>query len=147
MVTTVDFHRMSSADFLAVASILRHRSETRSEAKFPYLALWESINSIIHDFGYVDVELHAQFPGAPPLQKENETFDDAGDISKGYSMAPLIALAYEEESLEEGKSPSMLCFRFEDKHIYSSIFLKIFVAALEDDEDMDATDRLHSSMN
>ena len=55
-------------------------------------------------------------------------------------MAPIRAIAYEEDAAQEGQPPLMLCFRFEEKHLYSSNFLRNFVVSLEDDEDMEATD-------
>ena len=141
MISSADFHRMSSADVLDLAYICRHRAETKLEVKFHHLALWEIINAVVHDFGYVDAELHSEFPAAPPLPEADESFEGIGDISKSYSMEPIRALAYEEDQPEEGKSPQLLCFRFEEKHLYPSGFLQNFVTLLEDDEDMDAADK------
>ena len=140
-ITTADLHRMRSADVLDLTSIVHHISETKLEVKCHYLSLRVFINSIVHDFGYVDVELYSQFSGAPHLPNENVTFEGVGDISKGYSMTPIRALAYEEDQPEEGKSTLLLCFRLEEKHLYSSNFLRNIVATLEDDDKMDAADR------
>ena len=53
-------------------------------------------------------------------------------------MAPIRAIAYEEEPMEDGGLPLMLCFTVEEKHLYPTSFLRNFVATLEEDEDMDA---------
>ena len=141
MISSADFHRMSSADVLDLAYICRHRAETNLEVKFHHLALREFINAVIHDFGYGDAELHSEFPTAPPLPETDESFEGIGDISRGYTLEPIRALAYGKDQPEEGKSPQLLCFRLEEKHLYPSGFLQIFVTFLEDDEDMDAADK------
>ena len=56
-------------------------------------------------------------------------------------MEPIRALAYEEDQPEEGKSPQLLCFRLEEKHLYLSEFLENFISTLEDDDVMDAADK------
>ena len=56
-------------------------------------------------------------------------------------MAPIRAIAFEEDPLDEGQPPLMPCFRFEEKHLYSSNFLRNFVASLEDDNEIDSADR------
>ena len=132
---------MSSTDVLDLAYICRHRAETKLEVKFHHLALRDFINGVVHDFGYVDAELHSAFRVAPSLPDADESFDGIPDISKGYSLEPIRAIAYEEESPEEGKSPKQLCFRLEDKHFYPSNFLQNFVIMLEEDEDMNTADR------
>ena len=129
-ITTADLDRMSSADLLDLAYILRHRSETKLEVKFHHLSLREFINSIVHDFGWVDVELHPLFQVALPLPEADVTFEGVGDISKGYSMEPIRALAYEEDQPEKAKSPELLCFRLEEKHVYPTNLLCNFVALL-----------------
>ena len=101
-ITTADFHRMNSVDLLNLASIIRHRAETTSAVKFNYLSLREFINSIIHDFGYVDAELHFEFREAPPLPNPDVSFDGIGHTSKGYSMSSIRAIAYEEDAVDEG---------------------------------------------
>ena len=62
IITTADIHRMSSADLLDLASMVKHRSETKSEVRFHYLSHREFINAIVHDFGYADAKLHAKLP-------------------------------------------------------------------------------------
>ena len=117
-ITSADFHRMNPAEILDLAYICRHRSETKLEVKYHHLALREFISSIIHDFGYEDADLHSEFINtAPPLQEPNTYLDGVGDISRGYSTAPVRAMIFEEEP-EEGRSPSLLCFRLEEKHLY-----------------------------
>ena len=56
-------------------------------------------------------------------------------------MALIRAITYEEDPIEYGQPLLMLCFRYEEKHLYPSTFLRNFVASLEDDEEMDATNK------
>ena len=132
---------MNSADLLDLARISHHRAKTKLEMKFHYLALRDIINAIVHDFGYEDAELHSQFKFAPPLQEPNTSFEGIGDLSKSYSLEPIRALAYEEDQPEEDKSPQLLCFRLEEKHLYSFKFLQNFVITFKEDEDMEAADK------
>ena len=43
-----------------------------------------------------------------------------------------------EGEAEEGSSPTMLCFRLEEKHLYPTDLLRNFTQTIEDDEHMDA---------
>ena len=89
----------------------------------------------------VDAELHAEFPRAPPLPNSDASFRGVDDTRKGYSIAPIRAIAYENEPIHNGGPPLKLCFRFEEKHLYSSSFLRNYVDTLEDDEEMEAANR------
>ena len=132
---------MSLEDQLDLADIVNNRSETKSDVKFHYLSRCTYTNTIIHDFRYADVELHAEFPKAPPLPNPDASFGGVGDTTKGYSMAPIRAIAYEEEPMHAGGPPMMMFFRFEEKHLYSTSFLRNFVGTLEDDREIVAADR------
>ena len=127
---------MNSADLLTLAYICRHRAETRLEIKHHYLPLRDIINAIIHDFGFEDAVLYSEFNDAPPPQEPNTSLEGMGDISRGYSTAPIRAMLFEVEP-DEGSSPTMLCFRLVEKHLYPTDLLRSFTQSMEDDEDMD----------
>ncbi|KAL4573473.1 hypothetical protein LXL04_020281 [Taraxacum kok-saghyz] len=106
--------------------------------KLHHLTLRTIINAIIEDFGHEDAELHKSFPEAPPLRAPNMSLDGIGDISLGFSLEPVRALSFEDDHPEEGKTSTLLCFRLEEKHLYSSGFLQRFVESLEEDHVMEA---------
>ncbi|KAL4556404.1 hypothetical protein LXL04_039055 [Taraxacum kok-saghyz] len=137
IINFADFHRMNSADLLELGHICRQRAETKLEIKFHYLALRDIINAIMHDIGYEDAELHFEFNVAPPVQEQTTSLEGIDDISRGYSTAPIRAMLFEGEP-EEGSSPTMLCFRLEEKHLYPTDLLCSFTQSIEDDEHMDA---------
>ena len=94
-ITSADISRMNPANILDLAYICHHRAETKLEVKFHHLALREFINSVIHDFGYEDVELHSEFATAPPLQEPDTSFDGVGYVNNGYSTDPVRVMLFE----------------------------------------------------
>ncbi|KAL4565864.1 hypothetical protein LXL04_029970 [Taraxacum kok-saghyz] len=105
---------MNPIDLLGLATSVRHKSQKNSALRFHYIVLMDCLNSIIHDFEYIDFELSPTFQ--MPLR--------LGYIDYGIIPEPIKAIVFLDEDIE---NLDKHVFRFDEKHIYPFAYIKSFI--------------------
>ncbi|KAL4573576.1 hypothetical protein LXL04_020386 [Taraxacum kok-saghyz] len=127
---TLDCPLSKNLIFKSIADYICSQDESEAALRFRRRVnhiSWEHINSIIHEYEFIDAEHHPLFPNTPPLKEPNKSDEGIGDINKAVSLNPIIALVLQKKY----KTISIWSSSYSKKNIFTLLTkLKSFMPQL-----------------
>ena len=99
-ITQADFHLMNLADLLDIGWLSRHKVKKNICLRIRHLVLKENLNALIHDFEYIDHELHKHFLTSSPLPNPNTSIKGLGDVDYGLILEPIKRVIFVDEEVK-----------------------------------------------